>query len=69
MTESEVDLRKYLRNAIYSFAMLAIISVVLSANEETGNSILHLALAFLVLDGVAILLMLISIWVKRQPYT
>lgn len=68
MAEAEVALGKHLRNAIYSFVVLAIISFVLSVNEETSKSILHLAVAFLAIDGIVILLMLFSIWLRRRPY-
>ena len=68
MAEAEVALGKHLRNAIYSFDVLAIISFVLSVNEETSKSILHLAVAFLAIDGIVILLMLFSIWLRRRPY-
>ena len=68
MAEAEVALGKHLRNAIYSFVVLAIISFVLSVNEETSKSILHLAVAFLAIDGIVILLLLFSIWLRRRPY-
>ena len=68
MAEAEVALGKHLRNAIYSFDVLAIISFVLSVNEETSKSILHLAVAFLAIDGIVILLLLFSIWLRHRPY-